>query len=267
MSDGRGRREWVALSEAVRRAQPLLIFADYDGTLTPIRPTPEQARLDERTRAVLRRLSHRKGTTVGLVSGRSIGTLRRLARLPRLIYVGNHGLELEGAGVRFVHPAARRSMPVLARVAEELQDALRDMPGAIVEFKRLSLSVHWRLVPAGIVQRFRRRVRAALAPWVSRRLVRVTSGKQVIEVRPPVDWTKGSAVEWLLRACGGPRGTVVYLGDDRTDEDAFRAVNRHRGVSIFVGPRRRPTAARWRLSSPAEVGELLARIIGKPVEA
>lgn len=260
MSAGRGRREWAALSEVVRDADPLLILADYDGTLTPIRPTPEQARLDERTRTVLRRLTHRKGTKVGLVSGRSIVTLRRLVRLPRLIYVGNHGLELEGPGVRFVHPGARRNIPVLARVAGALQDALRDVPGATVEFKRLSLSVHWRLVPAGAVRRFRRRVRVALAPWVLRRLVRVTSGKRVIEVRPPVDWTKGSAVEWLLRACGGPRGTAIYLGDDRTDEDAFRAVNCHRGISIFVGPRRRPTAARWRLSDPDTAGAWLARI-------
>lgn len=253
-------RHWSRWGRVVQDAERLLLLTDFDGTIASIKARPDEVRLDAGTAALLRRVSRLEGVRVGVVSGRSLAALRRFVRVPGLVYVGNHGLEIHGPGMRFVHPSATRTIPTMGRIARQLQAAVQGVSGALVEFKRLSLSVHWRNVPARRVPQFHRRIQAVLSPWVARRAVRVTRGKRVIEVRPPGSWDKGSAVEWLVRASRCRRGHVLYAGDDRTDEDAFRAVNRYYGISIFVGERRRPTAARWWLRNPQEVSELLAHI-------
>lgn len=239
----------------------LLILLDYDGTLTPIRRYPGQARLSPRMRALLRALDRRPGTRVGIVSGRSIAALRRLAGLGKFLYVGNHGLEAEGPGLRYVHPGARRAVPRLRRIASELQAALRGMPGAVVEWKRLSLSVHWRAVPTAKRRAFHRRVREVLARWAGQ--VRVSDGRRIVEVRPPVDWDKGRAVAWLQRRLRVPGKSLLYAGDDRTDEDAFKRVNRAGGVTVHVGTFRN-TAAAWRLDGPRDVERLLTIVRAQP---
>lgn len=242
------------------RARPFLLLADYDGTLVPIRSAPALARLDPATRRLLRRLSQRRGVRLGLISGRSLPELRGMVRVPGALYVGNHGLELQGPGVRFIHPQARRAAPVLVRIAAMLRRVLRPIPGAWVESKRLSLSIHWRAIRRADRARFQREVRGAVSPWVASHRVRVTTGKRVVEIRPPVAWDKGAIVEWLMKRYRCPRGGVIYFGDDRTDEDAFRAVNRAGGISVFVGAPRAATAARWRVRGPRQVRNVLHRL-------
>ena len=180
--------------------------------------------------------------------------------MPGLVYIGNHGLEVGLPGRTIVAPAARRSAGTMGRLSRELSGAVRPIRGAFVEPKGYTLSVHWRGVAARDARRFHRVVYAVLRPWRTRRAVRVTLGKRVIEVRPPIAWDKGSAVEWLMRRYGYGMGEVVYLGDDRTDEDAFRAVNRRRGLSVCVGPHGRRSAAHWRLEGPAQVLGMLERM-------
>jgi len=257
-------RNWRRLRGRLCDGAAWLVLTDYDGTLTPIRPTPAQARLGAGLRGAVHRLSRVRGITVGIVSGRSLDAVRRLVKIPGVVYAGNHGLELQGPGLRFVHPGARRRVPLLGRIARQLSRALEGVPGALVESKRLSLSVHWRRVPAARAAAFHRRVRSVLAPWVAQGAVRVTRGKRVVEVRPPVRWDKGAVVDRLAsaRRCRG--GRVLYLGDDRTDEDAFRAVNRRGGIAVFVGRPRRGTAAGWWLRNPKEVGELFTRMTEGP---
>lgn len=253
-------RGWPALRDRIPAEGPLVLLTDYDGTLVPIAPTPEQARLGRAARALLRRLSRLPDLTVGLISGRSLQQVRRMVGIPGLLYVGNHGLEIAGPRVRLVHPGARRSAPVIARIGRELTHALAGIRGTRVESKGVSLSVHWRAVPPRAAARFHRTVRRILAPWMAARAIRVTRGKRVVEVRPPVAWGKGAAVRWLIQHLRASPGRVWYLGDDRTDEEAFRAVNARRGVSVYVG-RPRATAARWRLRAPRDVIALLSAIV------
>jgi trehalose-phosphatase len=148
----------------------------------------------------------------------------------------------------------------MSRIGRQLRLALRGVPGALVESKGLSLSVHYRLVPRAQQRWFHRRAQAVLTPWEHRRRVRVTHGKQVVEVHPPVQWDKGRAVEWLGRRLGR-HGLNIYLGDDRTDEDAFRAVNRKRGISVFVGSHATRSRARWWVKGTRETQQLLQRIL------
>ena len=254
------RPDASAIAPRARRAARLLVLSDLGGTLIPIRMRPGLAVMDRPTRTVLRRLARMPGVRLGIVSGRRLSALRRAVGLPGLVYVGNHGLELAVPGRTVVVPAARKSAAIMARLSRELAGAIRGIRGALVEPKGYTLSVHWRGVAARDARKFHRAVEAVLAPWLSRRAVRVTLGKRVIEVRPPVRWGKGSAVEWLARRWRHGRGELIYFGDDRTDEDAFRAVNRRGGVTVHVGPRARSTAARWRLDGPRDVVRILERL-------
>jgi trehalose-phosphatase len=147
----------------------------------------------------------------------------------------------------------------MAAIAKALRPALRRIPGAIIEAKGLSVSVHWRLVRPGDRHAFHRAVDHALARWKSPGLIRVTAGKKVVEIRPPVDWGKGSAVVWLARRLHAAPGSVMFIGDDQTDEDAFKQVRRLGGTAILVGHRR--TEAAWRVRGPSDVAEILTRIM------
>lgn len=225
-----------------------LLLLDYDGTLAPIVRNPARAVLGVRRRALLRRLARLPGVRVGIVSGRELAWLRRQVGVPGLLYVGNHGLEMSGPGLRFVHAPARRHAETMRRLAARLRAALRGIPGAVVEAKGLTLSVHRRMVPPSQRPVVRHRAAAVLDPLVLAGRIRITRGKQVLEVRPPVAWTKGEAVGRLSRRYRAAGGALWYVGDDMTDEDAFRAVNRSGGISILLGRRRR-SAAQWRVRS------------------
>jgi len=245
----------------VSNATSLLLLTDYDGTLTPIAPSPERARLSTRVASLLHQLNRAPDIQIGVVSGRALQDVRRLVGLPGLIYVGNHGMEIAGAGLRFLHPRAKRAQPVLRRIRTKLRGALRTIPGSRVEWKGLSLSIHWRLVRRAQQAEFQRAVRDVLEPWIVSRRVRMTAGKRVVEVRPPVDWDKGQAAAWIVRHSRHRPSVICYIGDDQTDEDAFRVVNRLRGLTIFIGSAQARTRARWRLDHPTQVRQLLRRIL------
>lgn len=245
----------------IRIRRPAAIFVDYDGTLARIVSRPSGARLSARTRRVLQALARQPDVRVAVVSGRALRDLRPWVRVPRVVYAGNHGLEIAGPGLAFRHPAAVRYRRVLRRLAARLTRVLRPVRGAYVEWKTLTFSIHWRAVAPGARRRFHMLTDQALSPAVQRWRLRVTTGKRIVEVRPPVDWDKGAAVRWVLArwSAGGRRFQAVYLGDDRTDEDGFRAVNRMGGYSILVGRSDQPTAARYRLAGPSDVHRWLTR--------
>lgn len=256
--------QWHSLRAQIREADPLVLFFDYDGTLTPIVAHPSKARLSQELRERLKKLSRLPGVWVALVSGRALQDLKQTVSVAGLFYVGNHGLEVQGPGLRHVNPAARKSRPVLRRIKQFLQKGLRPLPGAWVEDKGLTLSVHYRQVKPEDHSRVERLVYEIAAPFLLKRQIRVTTGKMVCEVRPPVHWTKGTVVAWLLAResalSKGQKLLPLYAGDDLTDEDAFKALQ-GRGITIAVGRASPLTLARYRVGSPREISRLLREIL------
>lgn len=200
---------------------PLLVLLDVDGTLAPIAATPSAARVPEETRQVLARLSRGPDVAVALVSGRAADDAWGLVRVPGVWAIGNHGFELRDPhGGITPDERVHHFEGAIAGAARQLGEELRDVAGAIVENKRWTLSVHYRLVSDSEVARLVGRAAAVARD----RGLRVLEGKKIVELRPPVDVHKGTACVAFAQSRGasGRAGSVLYAGDDRTDEDAFR---------------------------------------------
>lgn len=247
---------WTERSRIARRlgAHGGVLFLDYDGTLTPIVRDFAEARLDEGMRAILARLAAR--FPVAIVSGRDVGVLRAFVGLDSLYYVGSHGFDMTGpAGWREVADEAERFLPAIDAAERDLRRDLAGIEGHAVERKAFHVAVHYRGVPVGRVDRIESIVDAALKRHPG---LRKGYGKKVFEVQPDYDWHKGRAVSRLLERLrpGGSDAVAIYIGDDITDEDAFRAL-RGKGVSIVVRDGDRPTAADYALDDTEDVRRFL----------
>ena len=213
----------------------LVLILDYDGTLTPIVSSPQAAHLALTHRETLRSLAENPGARLAILSGRSLPDIKARVGLGNVVYGGCHGLEIEGAGVRFRHPRARARSSRVGAAARLLARQLHRFPGAFLERKGVTVSLHYRGVSwqrrAGLLN---------LAAQVERRVPGLTilRGKNVLEFFPRVRWGKGKAALWissrLTRKLRPRRVLTLYAGDDATDEAAFAAL-KGRGVTVRVG--------------------------------
>jgi trehalose 6-phosphate phosphatase len=234
------------------------VFTDYDGVLTPIVDRPEDARMSPSMRKVLLELARR--CAVCVVSGRDRAVVQELMGVHDLVVAGSHGFDIwhPERGV-LQHEAATGFEDLVEDITATLSDEVGGLAGVSVEPKRASVAVHYRLADDSAREKVAVVVRDLLA---SRRdELKLTPGKMVYELQPKLDWNKGRAVDYLIDTLGlaGPRLVPLYLGDDVTDEDAFRVL-RGRGVPIYVGrldELDRDTQAEFTLDSVDEVQELL----------
>lgn len=243
------------LREALARNRGLIVLSDLDGTLAPIRDRPRDVRVPENSRRILARLARHPRARVGIVSGRELAQLKPLVRVPGAAYAGCHGLEVAWGRMRFRHPRAVALLPSLHRVTRSLRREAARFRGVVVEPKGLTVCLHYRLADPRAVPALRGIVREILATAPALELL---ASKKVLELRPRVAWGKGEVVRLLrdlLARSLGRRPLTLYLGDDETDEEAFRAL-RGRAVCVAVGRRR--TRAAYRLGGPAAVEKLLA---------
>jgi trehalose-phosphatase len=244
----------IAAVKARRGGRRLLLLSDFDGTLCEFQPTPEAVWLEPGRRRLLAALARRPGVTVGLVSGRRLDDLRRRARIDEPVYyAGLHGLEIVGnGGTTFVHERVAETRGLLQVLARALTAHLTALDGVRLENKQLSVAVHTRQASPDDRSEARRIVERIVGPHLDRSTFRLLPGSSVMEIMPNIAWTKGDAVRWIQADVERRYGPCwpVYLGDDVTDEDAFRAVGGD-GLTIIVGAR--PSAAELRLPGPPAV--------------
>lgn len=235
------------------------VFLDYDGTLTPIVARPELAVLSDQTRSAIHRLAGL--CTVAVISGRDRAEVARLVGLDELVYAGSHGFDISGpGGLEKQHEQANEYLAPLARAETRLTKALASLEGIIVERKRYAIAVHYRLVDPSKAAGIEAVVDRAVED--EKPLLHKTGGKKIFEIRPNLPWDKGRAVLWLLETLGLDRSDVlpIYIGDDETDEDAFRAL-KNTGLGIVVADAPQNTSAQYVVSAPADVAELLGKLI------
>jgi len=233
----------------------LAIFLDYDGTLTPIVSHPEKAFLSDSMRQTLQALVMR--ASVAVLSGRDLDDVRNRVAIEAIAYAGSHGFDIAGPrGLR--RQEATKFLPALDAAEKELREKLAGIADALIERKRFSIATHYRKVNENDFPKLERAVSEVVA---QHRELRRMEGKKVYELLPCTDWDKGKAVLWLLERLGLERAGArpIYIGDDRTDEDAFRALGQ-RGVGIVVSEEPRATAANYSLKDPTEVERFLREL-------
>ena len=210
----------------------LVLFLDFDGTLVPIAARPEHVTLNATVRRRLDRLA--RLIPVIVVSGRSVGDLRRIIGLRRLHYIGLHGFSYAKPGRSTSWLAARPPRQMVRRWKQALNNVAGLVDGAWVEDKGISVALHDRQVKARARPRLRRCAIEALGGWLSGKQIRLLRGKQVLEVLPAIDCDKGTAVSRLLQEPWARCRVPVYLGDDVTDLPALALAGRS-GAAIQVG--------------------------------
>lgn len=240
------------VAERVRTAPHLLLFCDFDGGLAPVYDHPAAAMLSPEVRTPLAGLAATGRVTVTIVSGRSAADLRGRADLPGLIVAGNHGLELAGPDWSYVNPAVAEQAAHVGALGPALAKQLENIPGAVIEEKGLSVSVHFRHVSPDRQEAVRQAIHAVLGgsshPFV------LTTGRMVFDIRPRCYWHKGEAVTWIAARIGQPGALVIIIGGDPTDEDAFVALPQ--GITIRVGSGVE-TAAKYHVDGPDGVRDFL----------
>lgn len=254
-------REWPGIKQRFKN-KFLFFFFDFDGTLVPIQNSPEKAVLSEKARSIVGKLILLENIKVAFVSGRSLNDLKNKIGLKGAIYVGNHGLEIEGPKLNFRPALSVDYRKTLERIKQDLNSKLAGMKGCILEDKGLSLSLHFRLLARKLLPLFRTIFREAVILPSVKDQIKIKSGKKVFEVRPQNNWDKGKVVLWLLArqqfASGNKRVLPIYLGDDISDEDAFLAL-KNKGLTVFVG-RPRTTSAQYYLRNNVEVLKFIENI-------
>jgi alpha,alpha-trehalase len=234
----------------VVRERHLAVFLDYDGTLTPIVSDPAEAKLSDEMRKVLVDLASK--CRLAIISGRDLEDVRRMVGVDGIAYAGSHGFDVSLPGQRRRDTAERsRFKKALDDAEGELREGLTGVTGVRLERKAFGLAVHYRNVDKDRVDDVLRVFEEVLGRYPD---LKRSTGKKVVELLPNADWDKGKALNMLCKSMGlrADKTAPLYIGDDDTDEDAFRVV-RGSGIPIVVGMERRNTAAEYVLADPEQV--------------
>lgn len=245
------------IERGLKRKNPLFLL-DYDGTLTPIVGDPQKALLSDDMRGVLKRIL--KSRKIGIISGRALDDVKNLVRVDDIYYSGNHGFEISGPGLEIINPAAEKTKPIILEICAKMQKKLDHVNGALIENKGLTASLHYRMVANEDFPELKEGFEGIVKPYVDEGKVRVTRGRKVFEIRPNIDWDKGKAVLYITDTLHEEDIVPVYIGDDRTDEDAFTAL-KDKGITILVSPEPKKSNAKYFLRSSDEVKLFLVNIL------
>ncbi|CAL9059065.1 unnamed protein product, partial [Musa banksii] len=247
---------------AASKGKRVVLFLDYDGTLSPIVDDPDRAFMSDSMREAVRDAARHFPTAI--VSGRCRDKVFSFVQLRELYYAGSHGMDIRGPVKATKHTKAKAKavsfqpatefLPMIDEVYKALVERTKSIQGSKVENNTFSLSVHFRCVEEKKWSSLAEQVRSVLKDYPK---LRLTLGRKVLEIRPSIKWDKGKALEFLLESLGFAHCSNVfpiYIGDDCTDEDAFEVLrDREQGLGILVSRCAKETNASYSLREPAEV--------------
>lgn len=262
------------------KGNQIVVFLDYDGTLSPIVNDPDRAFMSDVMRSAVKNVARHFPTAI--ITGRSRKKVYEFVKLEEVYYAGSHGMDIMGPSLqpkandckhqKQVHhnnenqvtlfQPAREFLPAIQKMLKELKEKTLDITGVFIEDNKFCISVHYRHVQQEDYDALEKTVLSVVEDYDQ--CFHLTRGKKVLEIRPSIKWNKGNALIYLLDTLGFGEPDLVlpiYIGDDRTDEDAFKALNsRGKGVSIIVSSVPRETSASFSLKGPSEVLAFLVRL-------
>lgn len=240
------------IKKKMARAKGCLLMLDFDGTLSPIAEAPGQAFLPREIKRDLQKCALL--FPVAIVSGRALTDIKRKVGLKNIIYAGNHGLQWQIGGKMNYAPGAKEAARPLALIKQSLEKLRSAYPGVLLEYKGLSLAIHYRRLSPALTYRFKKDIRRIIIPLVSGKNIQILNGKKTIELRPNMAWHKGKFAIFIRNYFENKskrKLLPVYVGDDITDEDAFRSLKS--GVAIKVG-QSKASRAKYYIKNPAQAG-------------
>jgi len=241
----------------IKAGQKFALFLDFDGTLVPIQKDPAQGFLSEGIKKQLRLLANSDRCYISIFTGRSLSDIRKRVGIRKIYYGGNHGLDISGPAVRYTHPKALKAESIIKGVKQQLKKEIKGIGGAWLEDKKFTLSLHFRSVKKEGIPFVKNIFDKTVAEFLEKKSLAVIKGKKVLELVPEVSWDKGKAVLWILQRLKD-NSLPIYIGDDQTDETAFKALGK-RGITIRIGSSKR-TFADYYLKGHWEVSQLLKQI-------
>ncbi len=254
------RSNWLNCRNLLEN-KTVALFLDFDGTLAPLAATPQQAEITPRNKVILENLAQAKNTKVAIISGREVKDLKAKIGVKDIIYVGNHGLEMAWDFINFesfIPPEARQATN---SIKGELARRLSLIKNIIIEDKKLTLSVHYRLVDDKDWPQLMKIFFEVCRPYLIDKKIRICTGKKVLEVRPYAPWEKNHAISWLLKKYQENEEKKIFpifVGDDKTDEVAFSQL-KDNGLTVIVG--REPSLAQYYVNDTTEVTWMLEEIL------
>ncbi|KAL2336168.1 hypothetical protein Fmac_010614 [Flemingia macrophylla] len=264
----------------IAEGKEIVVFLDYDGTLSPIVDDPDQAYMSDAMRSAVREVAYCFPTAI--VSGRSKDKVYEFVKLRNVYYAGSHGMDIstplgsskyedqkhqikavdeKGNHVVHFHPATD-FLPTIQEIIKVLKEKTTRIKGSIIEDNMFCVTIHYRRVKNDEdVDVLREIVKSIMKGYPN---FNISGGRKVMEIRPNVNWDKGRAVGYLLESLGFDNSNNVlpmYLGDDKTDEDAFKVIRQiGRGFPIIVSSIAKDTEASYSLRDPADVLTFLIRL-------
>jgi trehalose 6-phosphate phosphatase len=226
---------WNEISEVekkIRSASFILLLLDYDGTLIKIKKDPHKASLPRATKNILNKIKVANKLTLGVVSGRGVYDIRKQVGIDDIVYAGNHGLEWEISKKIYVMPGISKTRELYLTILSTFSDLEKKYKGIVIEDKNLTLSFHYRMVDKKKQQKFIDAFEEFIKPYLKTKLIEVVRNKMVFDILPNVNWGKGSFINWLIKTKKS-NPLTIYIGDDRTDEDAFSELKD--AITIKVG--------------------------------
>lgn len=245
------------------KGKKLILFLDFDGTLASIADTPDEAAMTSDMKNVLVQLLNCPECHLTIISGRKLSDIKSKAAIPEVNYVGSHGFEIEGpAQFQFEGLISPQYHQDLRQIKNALITKMLSFRGVWIEDKGIILTIHYRLSDKTAETAIKKTFLQYCRPYIGEKKIKITEGKKVLEIRPPIKWDKGEAALWLLakwqKQYGKDQIAVMYIGDDYTDEDAFRMLD---GIALTVKvghPKR--SSADYFLNYQEEVIVLLNKI-------
>lgn len=219
----------------LERKKKMFFFFDYDGVLAPIQDNPATAYLKAKTKGTLLKLSSNPLFKVAIVSGRDLGTLKKLTRIKtnKVTLVGSHGLEMLLQGEKKF--LLSKNSNVLRRIKSKVINLAKLKAKGFVENKPHTITYHVRdSREENLVKTLSKALNQLLTKLTLKKQIQVLEGKNIVEVMPR-EVTKGKAVERVIKLY--PNYLPIYLGDDVTDISAFKAVEKYKGISVSLNPR------------------------------
>lgn len=239
----------------------VVLFFDYDGTVTPIVSHPKDANLSTEMKNILLKLSNQ--CTLAVISGRGLNDIKSRVGIKGIYYSGSHGYEIEGPSIKMEYKPALEFVEIFDDLEIELTKSLAGVEGALVERKKFSIALHYRNVSTDEVVIVEKAADNALMKYPK---IRKSYGKMVYELQPDLQWNKGKALEWLIKKLHIEKRSskIFYIGDDITDEDAFSAIKTY-GIGILVGEHTRATGAQYKLKNTDQTTHFL-KILSSSIE-